>query len=72
MVNVKSPRAPRAIVSVWDCATYEVHLACNTRFEFHLNDPGHLDKNPNSQHAGEVLKREVPASLETVVSEDGL
>jgi hypothetical protein len=43
-----------------------VHPACNTQFEFDLSHRGHLDKNPNWQHAGEVLNRGSSASLKTV------
>ena len=34
-----------------------VHPAGNTQFEFDLRRRGHLDKNPNWQHAGEVLNQ---------------
>jgi hypothetical protein len=34
-----------------------VHPACNTQFEFVLNQPAHLDKNPIPQHAGEASRK---------------
>src|SRR3954465_10993615 len=42
-------------VPVWDLAKARVHPVCNTRFEFDLNRPGHLDKTRFWQHAGCVL-----------------
>jgi hypothetical protein len=34
-----------------------VHPACNTQFEFVLNQPAHLDKNPIPQHAGDASRK---------------
>jgi hypothetical protein len=35
----------------------KVQPACNTQFEFVLNQPSHLDKNPIRQHAADASRK---------------
>jgi hypothetical protein len=45
------------LVPVWDRSVQGVHPARNTQFEFVLNQPAHLDKNPIPQHAGDASRK---------------